>query len=441
MSNDQKYLISLLEYPEESVTVDYKAAVQFNGKDDFTVKLVKHILGFSNAGGGYIIIGFREDGDKKHVPDPNLTNDIISSYEVTQLSQYVHSFLSKEDKIELTLNKILFKDGKTYPIIRVVGFKKKPFFCAKQFKSQKNGEVILEEGAIYIRSLEAKTVRVKDSGEWERLIDRCVAVRREDLAVNFKELLDSYFLPKRIETPIDENKWIEIERKNANERMAKAGFVKGSFEVTFNIPNSGLNLDYKTLLAIAEKAECRNTGWPIGVTMTRPEYKPLPTTDGIVATIALDSREGFDYWKLKKNGDFYFIRNFREDINEKVPPNKFIFLDTQIWRIAEAILYCSNLCKELALSNADIAISIRYDGMAGRKLTMSPWSHAELSYERTCVEDIIVVDIVRKSDELIPYYKDIVYDAVRRVAVMFDFFEPARSMVESHLDRFLASRV
>ena len=167
----------------------------------------------------------------------------------------------------------------------------------------------------------------------------------------------------------------------------------------------------------------------------------MPTTDGIAATIALDSREGFDYWKLKKAGDFYFIRNLKEDTHEKIPPNQFLFLDIQIWRIAEAILYCSNLCKELGLGSEDISISIRYGGMAGRKLVMSPWTSAELSYERVCVEDLIEISITKKAEELIPYYKDIVFDAVRGLAIMFDFFEPARSMVESHLDRFLTSRV
>jgi len=441
MSDDQKYMMSLLEYPEESVTVDYKAAVQFNGKDDFAVKLVRHILGFANSGGGYIIIGFREDGEKKHGPDPNLTSDIIGSYEVTQLSQYVHSFLSKEDTLELTIKKVPFKDGKTYPIIGVVGFKKRPFFCAKQFKSLKTGEIIVDEGAMYIRSLEAKTVRIKDSGEWERLIDRCVAVRREDLAVNFKELLDGYFHSPKNEPPNDAKKWIEIERKIAKEKMAKYGILNGTFEVTLTIPRSSLDLNYKTLLAVAEKAECRNTDWPIGVTMTRPEYKPMPIADGIVATIALDSREGFDYWKLKKTGDFYFIRNLKEDTNEKIPPNQYLFLDIQIWRIGEAILYCSNLCKELDLNCEDVSISIRYDGITGRKLIMSPWTSAELSQERVCVEDSININITRKSEELIPYYKDIVYDAIRELAIMFDFFEPARSMVDQNLERFINSRV
>jgi len=56
---DPRYLRILLEYPAESKDVDYKAAVKFNEGTEFTAKLVKNILGFANAGGGHIIIGYK----------------------------------------------------------------------------------------------------------------------------------------------------------------------------------------------------------------------------------------------------------------------------------------------------------------------------------------------------------------------------------------------
>ena len=439
MNDDNEYLLSLLEYPAESVTIDYKAAVQFNEKDDFSVKLVKHILGFANSGGGYIIIGFCEDNNRKQIPDPNLTEAITGSYEVTQFSQYVHSFLFRDDKLELTIKKICFKDGKTYPVIQISGFKKRPFFCSKQFKSQKNGENILEEGAIYIRSLEAKTIKLKEPGEWERLIDKCFALRREDLAVNFKELLDGYFSSKNTEVINDDSNWIDGERKKSKERLIKAGF-NSSVEIVLNIPNSNLSLDYKNLMVFAEKSECHNTGWPIGVTMTREEFRPIPITDGIAATI-VSSTGHFDYWTLKKKGNFYFMRNLKEDRATDVQPNEFIFFDTLIYTVGEGVLYCTNLCRELALGNSVINISFRYDGMIGRKLVMSPWSRGDLSYERKCGAEFISVEIRKKAQELVPFYKDIVLEVVQKVMIMFDFFEPARASVDYHLDRFLESKV
>ena len=65
-----RYLRDKLEYPAETKDTDYKAAVKFDEQNDFVAKLVKHILGFANSGGGYIIIGFKEKPDKSLEPDP-----------------------------------------------------------------------------------------------------------------------------------------------------------------------------------------------------------------------------------------------------------------------------------------------------------------------------------------------------------------------------------
>lgn len=54
------YFKDKLDYPVEAKDTDYKSAVKFDEQTDFAAKLVKHILGFANSGGGYIIIGFKE---------------------------------------------------------------------------------------------------------------------------------------------------------------------------------------------------------------------------------------------------------------------------------------------------------------------------------------------------------------------------------------------
>lgn len=225
--------------------------------------------------------------------------------------------------------------------------------------------------------------------------------------------------------------------------MIEAGFTKGAFEVILDIPNSGLNLEYKTLLTIAEKAECHNTGWPIGITMTRPEYKPRPVADGIAATIVSQYRDGFDYWTIKKNGNFYFIRDLQEDIDSRVPEDKkVVYFDIQVWRIAEGILYCSNLCRELQLNRVKVNISICYDGFKGRTLTLSPGSNrVPFSYQRVCSEDHIEIAINEEAKRLTPYFKDIVYSVVKHVFIMFEFFEPRRDIVDAIVDKFLNSRV
>jgi predicted HTH transcriptional regulator len=81
----QKFLITLLEYPEETTLAEYKSALAFDSKTEFGAKLIKHILGMANTGGGYIIIGFQEAKSGKLLQDTNLTDVVSGSYETTRL--------------------------------------------------------------------------------------------------------------------------------------------------------------------------------------------------------------------------------------------------------------------------------------------------------------------------------------------------------------------
>ncbi len=131
MEQDIRYLIALLETPVESDKTDYKSAIVFKEEDDFSIKLVKHILGFANSGGGHVIIGFREENPNRILRiDESLNDVVISSYEVTRLCQYVNSILGTQDRIDLTITKVSFKE-KTFPCIYVSPFKKRPYFCKK----------------------------------------------------------------------------------------------------------------------------------------------------------------------------------------------------------------------------------------------------------------------------------------------------------------------
>ena len=69
----------------------------------------------------------------------------------------------------------------------------------------------------------------------------------------------------------------------------------------------GLNneWDQEELRAAARQAVCHNTGWPIGVVLSSPEFAPKPRADGIKASISGVGTD-YDYWSLNKSGAFYF---------------------------------------------------------------------------------------------------------------------------------------
>jgi hypothetical protein len=186
-SEDYAYLKTLLEYPEETATAEYKSAIAFEEKDEFSAKLVKHILGQANAGGGYVIIGFKENAERRLTADPGMTPQTCGSYETTRLSQFVDKYLASGQRIDLQVLKVE-SQGVTYPIISVGSFDEVPFFSGRDL-STRDGKPILREGAVYVRDKAAKTVTMAGPSQFKALLKVAVSQRQSDVLGQFRSLL------------------------------------------------------------------------------------------------------------------------------------------------------------------------------------------------------------------------------------------------------------
>ncbi len=473
-----EYLGDKLEYPAEAKDTDYKAAVKFDEKTDFAAKLVKHILGFANSGVGYIIIGFKEQTDRSLAPDPDITDEIAASYEVTRLCQHVEKYLVGQDRIEIKIYKEEF-GGVRYPIVSIARFHEYPFVCTKDYVSPTTGEAILESGQIYIRTEGARTLIVKSPSEWRQVINECIKARQEMEAKRPTEEMtsrtekesfneerifgDDHYKTtisdgdekvegrgrtseeaKKVASDMWDNRfsaWVENENNNAINEMKSAGFTEGFFKFVIQAPYGVDPIDSATLLEIARKSECHKTGWPIGVVMMKPEYKPAPLADGIRAI--MNTGDGFDYWALNNRGHFFFIRSHQEDashVQKLAAKNKLLWFDTAIWRISEIISYTSNLCAELNLKQSDkIKLTISYKGLKGRVLSVANRLRV-LGISRKCTEDKYEKDLELKVADIMPRLKDHVYQIGVGLFGLFDFFKPTRAVVDSIVDEFLNSR-
>lgn len=162
----------LLAFPAECKEVDYKAAVGFGKQPDFNAKLVRHILGFANSGGGHIVIGYKEQIDRSHVPDPDMTDEIAASYDVTPLCEYVERYIEGQDRIKIKVHREEY-GGTRYPIICIYPFEQYPLYCTRGCGSEKGGAQILTEGHIYMRIEGARTIvvaTIHDLPSWRQLI-------------------------------------------------------------------------------------------------------------------------------------------------------------------------------------------------------------------------------------------------------------------------------
>jgi len=433
LEREHEYLRDKLEHPAEARDTDYKSAVKFEEETDFAAKLVKHVLGFANSGGGYIIIGYKEQPDKRPAPDPDMTDEITASYEVTRLCQYVEEYLVGQDRIKIKIYKEEFGGGR-YPIIRIGRFPEYPFTCTKDYISKSNGETVLKSGQIYIRTEGAMTLPVKAASEWRQLIRECIKASQEIEAKRPTEEKGGQW--ERLFSA-----WVKNENDNAMSEMKSAGFTEGFFKFVIQVPYGLNQIDNTTLLEIAEKSECHNTGWPIGVVMTKREYAPVSLADGIRAVI--NTGDEFDYWALNNRGHFFFVRSHQEDAShaqELAKGSKFLWFDVAIWRISEIISYTSNLCTELNLKQSDnIKLVLSYEGLKDRVLSVSKPLRLLGTYGK-CTEDKYEGDLELQVVDIMPKLKDHVHEIAVGLFVLFDFYKPNRAVVDSIVDEFLNAR-
>jgi hypothetical protein len=178
----------------------------------------------------------------------------------------------------------------------------------------------------------------------------------------------------------------------------------------------------------------------------RPEYRPRPTTDGILAEIAIGSEESqnpfghdrrsYDFWKLFRDGRFYTLLSLFED--ERA--DEAIFFEVRIKRVTEALLLLARLYRRLGLADTDcVRVMIRHQGLAGRTLQAASWNRdlRERETLEEAVETTISADLADLERDLTAYVKQI----IDPLFMVFDFFELGDSILEELVDEFVSAPV
>jgi hypothetical protein len=196
----------------------------------------------------------------------------------------------------------------------------------------------------------------------------------------------------------------------------------------------------KTQVEIDEAARIapiHTFGWPIAVYLdNNDEYRPRPRADGIVSVIG-GGKGSFDYWTIRRNGDFYLLKSIFED--ERDP--KKLFFNTRISRVTETLLYCARLYTRLEVDPAHVVhIAIRHGGLRGRILGSS--SYNRFMRERVpAEEDEIETEIHSTLEGLQINMVPLVKEIVAPLLVLFDFFQLNDAVYEEIVNAYIDGRV
>ena len=232
--------------------------------------------------------------------------------------------------------------------------------------------------------------------------------------------------------PILNDEWFLAQHTTATAGLKKRN-IAGAMEVRFGLHN-GLNKSQVELLNAVRASEIQTFGWPIAVLLeNRAEYKPRPFGDGIRAEVTrADDQISYDYWAVRKSGDFYLLQSLFEDTREK----NALFFNTRIVRVTEALMFASKLYTALgAAPDAKISARFTHSGLAGRTLK-SAGRNRFLSGSRRTDERASETETVIVLGEI----HNALVDEVQRVCapmfMLFEFQEFERQIYEDIVRRF-----
>ena len=390
----QIYLEGLLRYPGENPEVDYKAAVWFRAKEDFSRKLVRHVLGMANAGGGEIVIGFCEEGTRKPAPDPAMTEEICASYEATSFSQFVGKFVRDADGPRVTVDKVTH-EGVIYPILSVQPFEKEPFFCCSTVKSSEGKRILLEDEALYVRDPKTRTVKVASPDQFRDLITRCVRMRQSEMIDQFGKIIESIRTgtpPANPEpTHIDAFKEI-VEREHT---VASLSFHQDLPEPAFYYfwyapVRALLRRPYLQLREAMRRASYLNSRHPMGL-IGFGDTQASPVEDGLRMSYSSRDSGIAEHWFLHESGGFFLARPYDEGAADRMAgrASDSVHWRTRVWRLAEALDLCIALYAELeATPDTLLEFQVAHGSLRQRKLWSGEMERSILPGRVSAVDEV-----------------------------------------------------
>lgn len=233
-----------------------------------------------------------------------------------------------------------------------------------------------------------------------------------------------------------DEEWLSNQREtafNGLEKISESGFM----EIRMTLPKNKLNIIQGDLFNAAYQAKINTFGWPIGAMDVSRDYRPKPTTDGIVMELSFDGEEkSYDYWTIRKDGSFYLLKSLFE--NKQKPGH--LFFNTRIVRITETLLYAARLYSRLKVDgDSEILIGIRHGGLKDRLL--SAVGGRIISDGHISGEDEVDVKVKTTLKAIEPDIIKLVHEFVDPLFIIFDYYKVDEGALEDIVEKFFKGKV
>lgn len=451
----ERRLGDLIRAPREDLDKEIKSWLDLNDNGD-KARLAKAILALANHGGGYVIIGFAEQGGTWTPADPRPED--LAGFSQDAVNGIVSRFA--EPVFHCEMHHVPHPEtGEIYPVIFVPGGHSVPIRSKRPDPTQ----TIVQINQFYIRRPGPASEPPQTGREWDELIRRCVRAQRDEMLDAIRGILAAGEVPPRPEEDPEGGAvgewdhleaWIEESLVRWHAEVDRRGFTgqpascpRGYWIAAYRIVGIFPRPDIANLRQVLKDIEGRETGWPPWLSLSSDGREPFPM-NGIVEAMLATSQDQApstaDFWRVSPEGATFLLRGYQEDSNElrDLEPGIGLDLILPVWRIAECLLHADRLTAALGCEDGDLEFYVRWMGLEGRCL--GGWATPERVMIRErylCRQNEVVsrirMPIVTLSANLLENVKVLTLPLFQA----FSFFQPPDEMFTGEIERMRGSRV
>lgn len=431
-------LKQILQGNSENLNLEFKDSFDFENNLWAREKLIRAILAMSNTrNGGYIVIGVKEKTDKildfSGLEESHL---FLFKSKLEDLKAKVESFSSSPVSYEVGVGKY---KGKDFILIAVVEFYLNPLIC------RKNGEhkdKLLEEGAIYIRTLKDKpsSIKLTNPVDIQDFLERALNKHISNLHKGgWKHDTEK----TRDSKSFFENEKADFYIEDIKKKIDEIGNIKVTFEPSFY--NNNL-IQKKELQNVLEKSQInlRGRNFPhIPIIDENDTKKPYSIGNGI--EFYTNWEEIIEAFRFYQSGLFIGEFALREDMinkvyGKKIEPGKYLDFLIIIYRMTEVVLFIKNLIENSNIERGELIIEI--NKTQGRELE-SIFNQRILSFNAgyICHLNQVIAKESFSKEEIAVDFLEISQRIIKKIFDEFNWNDYSDSMINTHQENLLNRRI
>ena len=413
--------------------------------------LAKEIIALANSGGGFIFIGFDDQGDKFPEIQPQIGEP--AAFTQDGIASVVEKYVSPPCQCSVSYHQQTNSDI-DHPVISVPGYHRTPVFANHGSPDNKK----LQLGTVYVRRPGGASERAKTQDDWEKLLDRLVKARQEELLDAMRGVLNpqqSVIQPEANLYQWDKrclNFWNEKIKTlpESDARRNEKGYWTVSFQIeSFNRPRL-TDLSNKLVRGMPIYS-----GFPPFQFIEFGCRRPIVSGNELEAWLAdsnsvdeiVEVDNHADYWRLSNRGKGFLLRPMQEDradfpfnIISPKPVGPFFSWTLPIYHITEVLKFIESLAGYFADNSAQFSLLLNYFGTNGRKL-VEHTNNYSLPEGAVCSQSQLKASLSSVAvSEIGLNLEEMVYTLLSPVYEQFDITELPKALVNRVVQETLSKR-